>query len=96
MGSFNETLDRYRELLRAQQQDRLQLPDDNLDTGETTTAAEYRLTDETYAALLRRVSGKPVSNGLRQEILSYYSNLEKPYATKKNPEEMGRADQEIR
>jgi hypothetical protein len=33
------------------------------------------------------VSGKPVSNGLRQDILSYYSNLEKPYATKKNPEE---------
>jgi hypothetical protein len=86
MGSFNETLDRYRELLRAQQQDRLELPDDNLDTGETTSAAEYRLTDETYAELLRRVSGKPVSNALRQDILSYYSDLAKPYATKRNPE----------
>ncbi len=86
MSSFNDTLDRYRELLRAQQQDRLQLPNDNLDTGETTSAAEYRLTDETYAALLRRVSGKPVSGGLRQDILSYYSNLEKRYATKRNSE----------
>jgi zinc dependent phospholipase C len=86
MGSFNETLDRYRELLRAQQQDRLELPDDNLDTGETTSAAEYRLTDETYAELLRRVSGKPVSNALRQDILSYYSDLAKPYATKRNLE----------
>ena len=85
MGSFNETLDRYRELLHAQQQDQLQLPNDNLDTGETTSAAEYRLTDETYAELLRRVNGKPVSNALRQEILSYYSNLEKPYATKRDP-----------
>jgi hypothetical protein len=36
--------------------------------------------------LLKRVSGKPVSNGLRQDILWYYSSLEKPYATKKNPE----------
>jgi hypothetical protein len=86
MGSFNKTLDRYRELLRAQQQGMLQLPNDNLDTGETTSAAEYRLTDETYAELLRRVSGKPVSNGLRQDILSFYSDLEKPYATKSNPE----------
>ena len=86
MSSFNDTLDRYRELLRAQQQDRLQLPNDNLDTGETTSAAEYRLTDETYAALLNRVSGKPVSNGLRQDILSYYSNLEKRFATKRNSE----------
>jgi hypothetical protein len=86
MGSFNETLDRYRELLHAQQQDRLELPDDNLDTGETTSAAKYRLTDEAYAELLRRVSGKPVSNALRQDILSYYSDLGKPYATKRNPE----------
>ena len=89
MGSFNETLDRYRELLHAQQQDQLQVPNDNLDTGETTSAAEYRLTDETYAELLRRVNGKPVSNALRQEILSYYSNLEKPYATKRDPGKWG-------
>lgn len=86
MASFNDTLDRYRELLRAQQQDRLVLPNDNLDTGATTSAAEYRLTDEAYAALLKGLSGKPVSNRLKQDILSYYSNLEKPYATKKNPE----------
>jgi len=86
MGSFNEASDRYRGLLRAQQEDRLELPDDNLDTGVTTTAADYRLTDETYAELLRRVSGKPISSALRQDILSYYSNLERPYATKRYPE----------
>jgi len=86
MGSFNETLDRYRELLRAQQENRLHLPNDNLDTGRATAAADYRLTDETYAELLRRLSGKPISSALRQNILSYYSNLEKPYATKRYPE----------
>ena len=86
MSSFNETLDRYRDLLRAQQEGGLQLPDENLDTGEITSAAQYRLTDETYAELLRRVNGKPVSNALRHDILSYYSNLEKPYATKRDPE----------
>ena len=86
MGSFNETLDRYRELLRAQQENGLHLPNDNLDTGRTTAAADYRLTDETYAELLMKVSGKPISRALRQDILSYYSNLEKPYATKRYPE----------
>jgi hypothetical protein len=40
------------------------------------------LTDETYAKLLQRISGKPASNALRQNILSYYADLEKPFATK--------------
>src|ERR1700739_4378952 len=39
MESFNETLDRYRALLLAQQEHRLQLPNDNLDTGAVTGAA---------------------------------------------------------
>jgi hypothetical protein len=52
MKSFNETLDHYRVMLRAQQQHQLQLPNDNLDTGAVTGAAAYRLTDETYAKLL--------------------------------------------
>jgi hypothetical protein len=86
MGSFNASLDRYRELLRAQDGNRLQLSNNNLDTGESTTAAEYRLTDETYADLLGRLSGRSISNSLRQNILSYYSNLEKPYVTKRNTE----------
>jgi hypothetical protein len=84
MNSFNETLDRYRALLLAQQEDRLQLPNDNLDTGAITSAAAYRLTDETYAKLLQKTSGKPISTALRQEFLSYYVDLEKPFATKRN------------
>jgi hypothetical protein len=84
MKSFNEALDHYRALLLAQQAGRLQLPDDNLDTGAVTAAATYRLTDDTYAKLLNKVSGKPVSDPLREDFLSYYADLEKPYATKRN------------
>jgi hypothetical protein len=84
MNSFNETLDRYRALLLALQEDRLQLPNDNLDTGVITEAADYRLTDETYAKLLQKTSGKPVSGALRQDFFSYYADLKKPYATKRN------------
>jgi hypothetical protein len=84
MHSFNETLDRYRALLLAQQEERLQLPNENLDTGGVTEAAAYRLTDDTYAKLLGRTSGKPVSDSLRQDLLFYYADLEKPFATKRN------------
>jgi len=84
MHSFNEALDCYRALLLAQQEGRLQLSNENLDTGGVTEAAAYRLTDDTYAQLLKRTSGKPISEPLRQEILSYYSDLEKPFATKRN------------
>ena len=84
MNSFNDTLDRYRLLLHAQQEDRLQLPNENLDTGVATSAAMYRLTDETYAKLLQKTSGKPVSDALRQDFLFYYADLQKPFATKEN------------
>ena len=85
MNSFNKTLDRYRAFLLAQQEHRLQLPNDNLDTGTVTGASAYRLTDETYAKLLDKTSGKPVSEALREDLLSYYADLKKPFATKRNP-----------
>jgi hypothetical protein len=84
MHSFNETLDRYRLLLLAQKESRLQLPNNNLDTGTITVPAVYRLADETYANLLDKTSGKPISDALRQDILAYYSDLETDFATKKD------------
>jgi hypothetical protein len=85
MHSFNETLDHYRLLLLAQQEGRLQLPNDNLDTGGLTGPAVYRLTDETYANLLGKTSGKPISDSLRRDIFAYYADLEKGFATKRDP-----------
>jgi hypothetical protein len=49
-----------------------------------TEAAEYVLADEAYAMLLNKTSNKPISDALRQDLLSYYSDLEKPYATMRN------------
>jgi hypothetical protein len=84
MSSFNETLVHYRALLLAEQERRLQLANYNLDTGAVTGAAAYRLTDETYAKLLDKTSGKPVPEVLRRDILSYYADLEKPFASKQD------------
>jgi hypothetical protein len=95
MHSFNETLDRYRTLLVAQQEDRLQLPNDNLDTGGITGPADYRLTDETYAKLLDRTNGKPISDALRLDILAYYADTGKAFATKKKPEAWGKVLDEL-
>jgi hypothetical protein len=85
MHSFNETLDHYRGMLLAQQEGRLQLPNENLDTGELTKPTVYPFSDETYAKLLAKVSGKPVSAALRTDILVYFADLGAPFATKKDP-----------
>jgi hypothetical protein len=44
------------------------------------------LTDETYAMLLDKTNGKPISDALRLNILAYYADPEKEFATKKNSE----------
>jgi hypothetical protein len=86
MHSFNETLDHYRAMLLAQREGRLQLPNDNLDTGGITGPADYRLTDVTYARLLDKTTGKPISDALRLDILAYYADPDKAFVTKQNPE----------
>ena len=84
MHSFNETLEHYRGLILAQQEGRLELPNENFDTGELTEPTAYRPTDETYAKLLDKVSGKPISDELRTDILAFYADPGAPFATKKN------------
>ncbi len=84
MSSVNLTLEHYRTLLHAQQEGRLELANENLDTGSITTAATYKLSDDTYAELVAKTSGKPISDALRHDLLSYYADLEKPFATKRN------------
>lgn len=85
MHSFNETLKHYRGMLVAQQEGRLQLPNDNFDTGELTEPTAYPFADEAYAKLLADVNGKPIADALRSDILAFYSDLGAPFATKKNP-----------
>lgn len=85
MHSFNETLKHYRGMLVAQQAGRLRLPNKNFDTGELTEPTAYSFADEAYAKLLADVSGKPIADALRSDILAFYSDLGAPFATKKNP-----------
>jgi hypothetical protein len=66
----------------------LVLPNCDLDSGNPTKAAEYSLTDETYASLLAKLSAQnfdQTSPQLRDNILAFYSDLSMPIETKKDP-----------
>ncbi len=60
----------------------------DLDTGYPVRPAGYSLTDDTYATLLHRLTltpTTPIPPGIKREILAYYSNLDLPFETKKDP-----------
>jgi hypothetical protein len=85
--SINTTVDQYRHLLEEVRIDTLVLDDCDLDTGQPTKAAEYSLTDDTYAKLLARLSERKfalTSPDLRANILQFYSDLSVPIETKKD------------
>jgi hypothetical protein len=55
----------------------------DLDTGKPVSPGEYRLTDTTYDALLRKIAEKRfegVSPELREDILGFYARMKMPDA----------------
>jgi hypothetical protein len=86
--SINTSVDQYRAFLEAVRTNSLVLPNSDLDSGNLTKAAEYSLTDETYAKLLSQLSAKKFDSTpseLRANILAFYSDLSAPIETKKDP-----------
>jgi hypothetical protein len=85
--SINTTVDEYRVFLKQVSTDTLVLPNCDFDSGQATKAAEYSLTDDTYAKLLARVSERKfdlMTPELRENILQFYSDLSVPIETKKD------------
>ena len=85
--SINTTVDQYRAFLNQVRTNTLVLANCDFDTGEPTKAAEYSLTDETYAKLLARLSDRKfdrTSPELRANILAFYSDLSAAIETKKD------------
>jgi len=85
--SINSTVDQYRNYLEQVRADSLQLANYDFDTGKETKAAEYSLTDETYAKLLSRLAERKfelTSPDLRDNILKFYSDLSVSIETKKD------------
>jgi hypothetical protein len=85
--SINTTVDQYRVFLQQVRTGSLALPNCDFDTGNETRAAEYSLTDETYAKLLGRLADRKFDRttaGLRDDILHFYADLSAPIETKKD------------
>jgi hypothetical protein len=85
--SINTTVDQYRAFLKEVRTNSILLPNCDLDTGNATKAAEYSLTDDSYAKLLGQLSDRKFSLttiGLRDNILRFYSDLSAPIETKKD------------
>jgi hypothetical protein len=75
--SINTTVDVYRTFLAEVGTNTLVLPNLDLDSGKQIAAAEYSLSDETYAMLLNRISDRKfdlTSAALRDDILHFYSD----------------------
>jgi len=85
--SINATVDQYRAFLEEVRTNSLLLPNCDLDSGKATEAAEYSLTDETYAKLLVQLADRKfdmTSTDLRGDILQFYSDLSAPIETKQD------------
>ena len=85
--SINTTVDQYRAYLQELRNDKVVLPNCDLDSGLATKAAEYSLSDDTYAKLLAQLSERRfdlTSSELRDNILQFYSDPSAAIATKKD------------
>jgi hypothetical protein len=85
--SINTTVDQYKVFLEEVRTDSLVLPNRDFDTGKPTEAAEYSLTDDTYAKLLSQLTNRKfdlITAGLQQNILQFYSDLSVQFETKKD------------
>jgi hypothetical protein len=84
LNSLDDTIRRYQELLVSVGENRLQLPNENFDTGRPSRRGEYHLADETFDKLLERFDGKidKISDPLRASILRFYSTAGSPGSDK--------------
>lgn len=98
-ASFNKTIIEYAHLIQqTRDTGSVQLLNDNFDTGSVTGPGEYPLADKTYASLLDRLAKDhfaQVSPELRAAILSYYSNMNAPFANRTNRKEWAKVVQDV-
>ena len=85
--SINITVDHYGVYLEQVRAGTLELYNSDLDSGKETRAAEYSLTDDTYAKLLVQLTARKfdlTTLALRDNILHFYGDLSAPITTKKD------------
>lgn len=74
------------------------LPNRDLDTGNLVVPGSYRLTDQTYAQLLARITRHPsngIPAGLARDLLAYYADPAAPISTRSNAAAWARVQLEL-
>jgi hypothetical protein len=101
VASFSNALQNYVQLVKQQStsgQTQAVLVDNNFDTGTVTGPGQYPLADQTYAALLDRLQKNnfaTVSPELKTVLLTYYADMNAPFATKKDKKEWAKVVRDI-
>jgi len=99
VASFANALQKYEELTAEDSSSgKVDLLNDNFDTGTVTSPGQYPLADNTYADLMDRLQKNnfsTISPDLRDDLLAYYHDLNAPFATKKNKKEWVRVVGEV-
>jgi hypothetical protein len=75
--SMNDVVDHYSRMVQEAAGGDLKFPNRNLDTGDLTRAGDYKLTDEAYASLVRRLAKHHFANvtpTLQENILKFFSS----------------------
>ena len=73
LTSLDDTVRSYRDLLAAVREDRLQLVNENFDTGKPAQFGDYRLADQAYVKLIARLNHDKaqISDALRANIAAF-------------------------
>jgi hypothetical protein len=98
VASVDLTVQNYKQLLAKTADGKLELTNTDFDTGRDTRAGEYPLTDETYAHLLDQLARHnfdKIPPELKGNILAFYSDPAAPIATKKNPADWAKTQDEL-
>ncbi len=75
--SMNDVVDNYSRMVHEAATGDPNFPNRNLDTGDVTRAGDYKLTDEAYASLVRRLAKHHFANvtpALQANILKFFSS----------------------
>lgn len=88
--SMNDVVEHYHRLVMQAETDQLSFADRNLDTGEMVKAGKYRLADEAYGELIRRLAKSRfayLTGPLRSNILDYLGSGSTVYVMRKKRHE---------
>ena len=100
LKSLDATIATYKkQIAQVGQQNDLQLPDVNFDTGKPVVAAQYKLADDSYAYLMGKLAERHfdrLTPELRDNIQAFYRNPQAPIATKRHQNDWAKLQEQLR